>query len=78
MTPCSSSRQWAAPAVGTLAAILNSEPLWHIRSYAVKALGAIGDFPGVAAALDGARRADESNDVRRSAEAALKNLGGAR
>jgi HEAT repeat protein len=72
---CEAMGPAAAPAVGALAAILTSEGEWFIRSYAVKALAAIGDVPGVAAALEGARRSDEHAEVRRGAEAALKNLG---
>ena len=64
----------AAPAVGALASVLRSEPEWFIRSYAVKALAAIGNAPGVAAALEEASRTDEHADVRRSAETALKTL----
>ena len=66
----------AAAAAGPLAAILKSEPQWYVRSYALKALAAIGDHPGVAAALDGARRTDENVDARRAAGAALESLSG--
>jgi HEAT repeat protein len=64
----------AAPAVGALASVLKTEAEWFIRSYAVTALGAIGNAPGVRAALDDARRTDAHADVRRKADALLQRL----